>query len=189
VALEYGHSDVFDRLWRNSPLKTRLLDAANRGAEPAARGVLDVDPSLVHTLTPSDHAQLAFAIFHGRSEAADLMLRLGFDPGAGGIDGGTALHAAAWMGHVKLVDEILALGVIPIDSRDPKHASPPLGWAVFGSVHRRAKDGDYIGVIDRLVAAGADVKAAANGDGETYLAMAEGNLEVQAALRRHGAIG
>lgn len=188
VALHYGHADVFNRLWRNSPLKVRLLDAASRGAEPAARDALAADPSLIQAFTPSDHARLAFAIFHGRFEAADLMLRLGFDPKAGGIDGGTALHAAAWMGHTGLVDQLLAKKVIPIDSRDPKHGSPPLGWAVFGSVHRRATNGDYVGVVDRLIAAGADISAPANGGGETYIGMAAGNDEMQAALRRHGAV-
>jgi ankyrin repeat protein len=115
------------------------------------------------------------------------MLRLGFDPAAGGIDGGTALHAAAWVGHTGLVDRLLARAGIPIDSRDPKHESTVLGWAVFGSVHRRAKHGDYVAVIDRLIAAGADITQPANGDNDSYLAMANGNDEVQQALRRHGA--
>ena len=68
-----------------------------------------------------------------------------------------------------------------------QHESTPLGWAAFGSVHRRAKEGDYVGVIDRLVAAGANINVPGNGGNETYLGMAEGNDEVQQALRRHGA--
>jgi hypothetical protein len=91
------------------------------------------------------------------------MLRLGFDPRAGGVDGGSALHAAAWMGHVGLVERLLARGDIGIESRDPEHESTPLGWAAFGSVHRRAKEGDYVGVIDRLVAAGANIGVPGNG--------------------------
>ena len=165
----------------------RLLDAASRGDETRAREALAHDASLPGSLTPTDHAQLAFAIFHGRFDAADLMLRLGFDPIAGGVDGGSALHAAAWMGHVGLVEQLLARGDVGIESRDPTHGSTPLGWAAFGSVHRRAKKGDYVGVIDRLVAAGANIGVPGNGGNETYLGMAEGNDEVQQALRRHGA--
>ena len=43
------------------------------------------------------------------------------------------------------------------------------------------------GVIDRLLAAGANIGVPGNGGNETYLGMAEGNDEVQQALRRHGA--
>jgi ankyrin repeat protein len=187
VALKYGHTNLYEMLWRRSPPAVRLLDAAARGDETRAREALAADPSLPGSLAPGDHAQLAVAIFHGRFDGADLMLRLGFDPKAGGIDGGSALHAAAWMGHVGLVERLLARGDIGLESRDPKHESTPLGWAAFGSVHRRAKDGDYVGVVDRLVAAGASVNVPANGDNETYLGMAEGNDDVQQALRRHGA--
>jgi hypothetical protein len=73
------------------------------------------------------------------------------------------------------------------DARDPTHQSTPLGWAAFGSVHRRSAGADYAGVVDRLVAAGADIAALANGEGRTLIEMAQGNPEMQAALRRHGA--
>jgi hypothetical protein len=105
------------------------------------------------------------------------------------MDGGSALHAACWMGHVVLVERMLARGGVSLDAGDPTHGSPPLGWAAFGSVQRRARGGDYVGVIDRLVAAGADVSAAGNRSGRSLVQMAEGNPSVQAALRRHGASG
>ena len=117
------------------------------------------------------------------------MLRLGFDETAGGVDGGTALHAASWMGDVELVEAILHRGRVAIERRDPVHLSTPLGWAAFGSVHRRARGGDYSAVVDRLVAAGADINAPGNGEPMSLIAMAEGNPEVQATLRKHGARG
>lgn len=187
VALKYGHTELHGLLWRRSPPKVRLLDAANRGDEAHAREALAADPSLLESLSAREHAQLAFAIFHERYGAADVMLRLGFDPAAGGIDGGTALHAAAWMGHTGFVERLLSGGRIPVDSRDPTHQSTVLGWAVFGSVHRRAQGADYVGVIDRVIAAGADITQPANGDKDSYLAMADGNPDAQSALRRHGA--
>ena len=47
------------------------------------------------------------------------MLRLGFDPAAPGVDGGTALHAACWVGSVRMVERLLARGGVPLDARDP----------------------------------------------------------------------
>ena len=144
---------------------------------------------MLTSLTPADHSCLARAIFDGRREAAHLMLRLGFDETAGGVDGGTALHAASWIGDVELVDAILQRGRVAVDSRDPVHLSTPLGWTAFGSVHRRARGSDYSAVVDRLVAAGADINAPGNGKAMPLIAMAEGNPEVQATLRKHGARG
>jgi ankyrin repeat protein len=115
------------------------------------------------------------------------MLRLGFDPAAPGVDGGTALHAACWVGNVRMVEQLLARGGVPLDARDPTHQSTPLGWAAFGSVHRRAPGAEYEAVVERLVAAGADITAVGNGEGRTLLAMAEGNAVMQDALRRCGA--
>ncbi|MCC7009769.1 MAG: hypothetical protein IT184_13265 [Acidobacteria bacterium] len=186
VALKFGHRDVHDLLACSSPPHVRFVNAALAGDEAGARALIDDDPSLPASLTPADHSRLAYAVFHGRREAAHLMLRLGFDETAGGVDGGTALHAACWIGDVELVETILQRGRVAVDSRDPVHQSTPLGWAAFGSVHRRAHGGDYPAVVDRLVAAGADIHAPGNGEPRSLIAMADGNPQVQAALRRHG---
>jgi hypothetical protein len=155
--------------------------------EQQANDLLAREPSLLSSLIGQGHGHLALAIFHGQFAAAEIMLRLGFDPAAPGVDGGTALHAACWVGHVRMVERLIARGGVPIDARDPTHHSTPLGWAAFGSVHRKAAGADYPGVIDRLVAAGADISAPGNGEGLTLLEMAKGNSAMQAALRRHGA--
>jgi len=149
--------------------------------------ILAEDPSLLASLTTREHSRLAQAIFDGRFGAADLMLRLGFDPSAPGVDGGTALHAACWVGNVQMVERVLERGGVPVDAPDPTHLSPPLGWAAFGSVHRRAPGADYPAVVDRLVAAGADITAVGNIEGRSLVQMAHGNRVMQDALRRHGA--
>jgi ankyrin repeat protein len=189
VALKFGHRAVYDLLMRRSPVRVRFMNAVLSGDEAGARAFIEQDPSLLTSLTPHDHARLAHAVFDGRRRAARLMLHLGFDETARGVDGGTALHAACWMGDVEMVEEILRRGRVPVESRDPIHLSTPLGWTAFGSVHRRADGGDYPAVVDRLVAAGADVNAPGNGQPLSLIAMAEGNAEVQATLRRHGAEG
>ena len=187
VALKFGCRDVYELLLRRSPAHVRFITTVLAGDEAGARAFMDQNPSLLTSLTRADHGRLAHAIFHGRREAAHLMLRLGFDETAGAVDGGTALHAASWIGDVDLVEAILQRGRVVVDARDPVHLSTPLGWAAFGSVHCRARRGDYSAVVDRLVAAGADINAPGNGEPQSLIAMAEGNPEVQATLRKHGA--
>lgn len=184
VARRFGHHKVQDLFVARSPARVRLMNAVTVGDEAAARAILAGDASLLSSLTAAEHGRLAVAIFHERFDAAAVMLRLGFDPAAPGPDGGTALHAACWVGHRPTVDLILARGVVPIDARDPTHGSTPLGWAAFGSVHRRAAHGDYPAVAERLVAAGADATAPGNRLGKTLLEMAEGNGRMQETLAR-----
>lgn len=187
VALKFGHRDVHDLLEARSPASVRFIHAVIDGDEPAARALLDADASLLSSLSRTVHGHLALAIFHGQDRAAELMLRLGFDETAPGVDGGTALHAACWVGNVGMVEKLLERGRVNVHARDPTHLSTPLGWAAFGSVHRRARGGDYVAVVDRLVGAGADISAPGNRENRSLLAMAEGNGAVQEALRRHGA--
>ena len=186
TALKFGHRDVHDVLVARSPSRIRLMHAIMNGDGDAANAALARDPSLFASLTRQEHGHLAHAIFRERFDAADLMLRLGFDPAAPGIDGGTALHAACWVGSVRMVERLLARGGVPVDARDPTHQGTPLGWAAFGSVHRRAAGADYPAVARQLVAAGADI-ALGNGEGRTPLAMAGGNPAMQEALRALGA--
>ena len=187
VALKFEHRDLHDLLVTRSPARVRFIDALLNADEPTVNAILAEAPSLLSSLTRRDHGRLAQAIFNERFAAADLMLRFAFDPSAPGIDGGTALHAACWVGNVRMVERVLERGGVPLDARDPTHQSTPLGWAAFGSVHRRAAGADYPAVVDRLVASGADITAVGNREGRSLLSMAHGNPTMQDALRRHGA--
>jgi ankyrin repeat protein len=187
VARKFGHPEVEQLLTARSSAQVRFINAVLAADEHRANDALEREPSLMTALPRKAHGHLAYAIFYEHYDAAALMLRVGFDPAAPGMDGGNALHAACWVGNVRMVETILARGGVPIDGRDPTHRSTPLGWAAFGSVHRRAAGADYPAIVDRLVAAGADISALANGSGRTLLEMAQGNATMQAALRRHGA--
>jgi ankyrin repeat protein len=187
VAKKAGHRDVYELLVARSPAQIRFINALLAADEQQTRAMLAEEPSLLASLARKVHGHLAQAIFHERFDAAELMIRVGFDPAGPGVDGGTALHAACWVGSVRMVERLLARGGVAIEARDPTHESTPLGWASFGSVHRRARGADYPAVVDRLVAAGADITALGNGAGRTLLEMAQGNPAMQAALRRHGA--
>ena len=181
VALQFGHRAIHDFLVARSPVRLRFINALLAADEQAVNVVLAANPSILSSLSAQEHAHLALAIFHERFDAAELMLRLGFDPAAPGVDGGTALHAACWVGNVRMVERLVAIGGVPLDARDPTHQSTPLGWAAFGAVHRRAAGADYPAVVGRLVAAGADIGAIGNGEGRTLLSMAQGNPTMQEA--------
>ena len=187
VATRFGHPELRELLMKHSPTRVRVLNEVMAGDERAARAELDAHPSLVESLSREDHGKLAIAIFFEHYAAADVMLTLGFDPAAPGIDGGTALHAACWVGNVRMVERLLERGGVPLDARDPTHGSTPLGWTAFGSVHRRASGSDYPAVAERLVAAGADITAVGNKNNLSLVTMADGNRAMQDALRRLGA--
>jgi ankyrin repeat protein len=186
VALKFEHRDVYELLVAHSPPKVRLLDCAMRHDAAGARMALVEDPSLAAALTNQDHSLIAYAALHNRIDSVKLMLDLGFDPMARGLDGGTVLHMAAWVGNVEMIQLLLNRGV-DIHVLDPTHGASPLSWAAYGSVHRRASTGDYGAAIELLVRAGADIKALGNKYGSAMLQMAEGNTQVQEVLRRLGA--
>lgn len=186
VALKFEHRNVYELLVSHSPPKVRLLDCAMRNDAAGARAALREDSSLPAALTTQDHSLIAYAAMHNRIDSVKLMVELGFDPMARGMDGGTVLHMAAWVGNVELIQLLLNRGV-DIHVLDPTHGSSPLSWAAYGSVNRRPTGGDYAGAIELLVRAGADIKAPGNKYGGTMLQMAEGNPQVQEVLRRLGA--
>ena len=187
VAQASGHHDIVAVLEARSAPRNLLRIAIFAGDAAKAKALLAAHPSLLPSLSAEDHGHLALAIFHEQFAAADLMLDLGFDPAAPGVDGGSALHAACWVGSVAMVERLIALGRVPLDARDPTHGSTPLGWASFGSIHRCAPGADYPAVAERLVAAGADSTAVGNRNGHTLLQMSHGNAAMQATLRRLGA--
>ena len=51
-----------------------------------------------------------WAAVTGQAEAIELLIGRGADVNAAGRDGGTALHAAAFLGHEKAVDVLLRNG-------------------------------------------------------------------------------
>jgi ankyrin repeat protein len=186
VALRFGHQEVFQLMMQRSTSKIRFLDAAMRCDEQAARQARADEPDLPAALTPDDHSLIAYAALHNRIESFNLMLDFGFDPMARGMDGGTVLHMAAWVGNTAMIEKLLALKV-DLETLDLVHGSTPLAWAAYGSVHRRCDRGDYARSVELLVRAGANVGAVGNKNGVPMIGMAEGNPEIQQVLRQFGA--
>jgi ankyrin repeat protein len=190
VAIRFGHKDVYDLLCDRSTAKVRLLVACSRADAETARSILRERPGLIAEFTAADQALMPFSMFYGRPDAVKLMLSLGFDPSIAGIDGGTLLHIAAWMGEIEIVRALLQdhRARIDLEARDSTHGSTPLGWAAHGSVHSPAKNrGSHAEVVSALVAAGAAVDSPANKYGTSLIDQCRGNNPLQELLRKLGA--
>jgi ankyrin repeat protein len=99
-----------------------------------------------------------------------------FSASWGGGPRGSLLHQASWFGRLDYVELLLDAGAAP-DERVQTEYATPLGWAAVGSRYSPAHpndsfsvtDGDWVGVAERLVAAGAIVEP-------TFAEMAAGPL-------------
>ena len=138
-----------------SPLQ-RFVSAARRGDETGTRQILRAHPGIVESMKPDDHRAISDAAWNADARAVSLMSELGFDPREGGIDGGTALHCAAWQGSAETVAVLLrrpdAASLVPI--RDKRYDATPLGWCCHGSRFGNTAR-DHAGVARLLLDAGA----------------------------------
>ncbi len=142
-----------------------LLSACAVGDAAAARRVRDAHPGLLESLPPVERDALVHVAADGRAAAVRALAALGFDVAREGGWAGTALHHAAWRGHVETVRELLAAGA-PLDVRDRQYGSSPIAWAAHGSANCREADDDYVAVIDQLLEAGAAREPSFNHWGE-----------------------
>ena len=106
-AVQMGHVDVLKLLLArggsaNSATNeglTPLHMAAREGDVDMARALLAADPSLAHPVAAEEARLLAdLAGFDSEVGAVELLVEAGWDLAAGGLDGGTPLHQAAWFG-------------------------------------------------------------------------------------------
>lgn len=88
------------------------------------------------------------------ASAAEAMLAVGFDVSATGGMGETALHWACFAGNLPKAKLLIAHGA-PLDVRDGQYRSLPLGWCHYAFVNQPSPEGDYLGVVRALLAAGA----------------------------------
>jgi hypothetical protein len=105
---------------------------------------------------------LILAALRGRLDAVVDALGTGFRGVVGGSPEGTLMHHAAWVGDPRVVGQLLARGADPSAGGDS-----PLAWVAHGSQYWELPGRDYVGVAERLTAAGAVVEP-------RYLEVAEG---------------
>ena len=83
-----------------------------------------------------------------------LMLRLGFDPLAGGVDDWDAIRWAAFHGNVQMLELLLPHNP-PIGVPDSTYGGTPLGQCLHGSLHGwKRESGDFATTARLLLDAG-----------------------------------
>jgi Ankyrin repeats (3 copies) len=132
-----------------------------RGDESGASGILAEDRNLIASFTDSDRDAITHAANTGKLEAIRIMRAVGFDLAWESLWAGTALHHAAWHGNVPMTRLLIELGA-PVNVRDRRFGSSPLGWAAHGSKNCRPADDDYLAIVLALLDAGADRKSSIN---------------------------
>jgi hypothetical protein len=160
-------------------VRTGYQHAVVRGYDEVARTLADLGAST--ELDPTDALVAGFA--RGERTAADLPGELdadqqdvvisaamhgrieevvdAFGPGyRGSADGspvGTLLHHAGWYGNSEATRLLLARGADPLATTSDEYATPA-AWAALGSSWWRSPGFDYVGVMEQLVAAGAELE-------------------------------
>jgi ankyrin repeat protein len=163
LAIRGGHAEVVARLREagaradSLALTDEFLAACMREDEAQARAILAKSPAVMEELNQEDKRLLISASSDNRLEAVRTMLSVGFEIGLLDPEGGTALHSAAWKGHVEMAKMLIARGA-PVNARDPTWNATPLGFVEHGSQHCRSADAEYCAIVDALIDAGAEIE-------------------------------
>lgn len=155
LAVRSGNKAVSDVLLAHGarPDDVRITDelvgACRRVDVRAASSIVRRHPESSKQLDASDIEALVEAAGQNRSDVVKVMLETGFDPALPGESGATALHAAAWHGHVEMVQLLLRFGA-PTDIHDTMFGTSPRDWAIHGSKHCRGAAQEYEEVLRML---------------------------------------
>lgn len=156
--------------------------ASARGDE--ARRMIMTHSEWRQTLAPAIDPLLLRLAKEDKADAIALIAGLGFGIDAKAEGGDRPLHWAAWHGRVAATKVLVQAGA-NLAEPDGKFHAPPLGWCVHGSLNCRAVGGDYPGVAEALLAAG----ARPDGIGKAPLTDDVAVPEVVAVLRRYEQAG
>lgn len=157
IAHRFGHEDVLQLLMERSPEDVKLVAAARLGDEALARQLLAERPSLGKELPRAMHRKLVDAAQDENVAAVRLMLDVGWPTDARGHENATALHWAGFLGNLAIARELLEHGAA-VDVKGDNYNGTPLRWAIHGSTNSwKCKTGDYVGVVNALLDAGASV--------------------------------
>jgi len=133
IAARMARGDVLD-LFERRGFKVALqgddafLAACARADEASARRIAADDPAVVQRLQAQNTGLLVDFAGSGNTAAVRLMLDLGFDIGARRTNpswsaGETALHVAAWRGHLDMVKLLIERGA-PLEATHRSGATP-----------------------------------------------------------------
>ncbi len=182
LAERLGRMEVAALLRRHGGESTPAANATDefvlacaRADAPAARRMLDADPSLLSRLSEEDRALPAHIAQQNERAPVELMLALGFDPDVHGWLKFTPLHWAACRGNPLLIRALLARGARVQD------IGQGVGTPLHTALHCRwQRGGDYAGAVTELVAGGLDLPDVLEPTGDAALD------EAVARLRQRG---
>jgi ankyrin repeat protein len=128
------------------------------------------------------------ACWYGQTEAVDLLLGAGVDPGWQNKDGQTGLHCAAYGPYVALIGELVRCGC-PVNGKDKNYQATPLDVAlwVWGRATEPEKRERCYEAVAVLARAGAELDPEQwrgwEGEGSGMLEKIAGDARMQRALR------
>ena len=216
-----------------------FIDAIKAGEFERVKAMVSADPTLIDAHSRTGESAILTAVYHRQKEIVNLLVARGaplslFEACAAGEververllesgdasaainsysrDGMTPLHLAAFFGHAKIVELLLAHdadvaaparnanGHTPLQAALAGNFKLVAGLLIGGGADVNAADAagwrplhlaaanNNVDVIKTLVAQGGDVTAP-NGEGETPLSLAteKNHREAAVFLRRHGA--
>lgn len=214
-----------------------FIDAIKAGEFERVKAMVSSDPSLIEARSRTGDSAILTAVYHRRKEIVNLLVARGAtltlheacaagelerverlvaaDPASVntyGADGWTPLHLAAFFGHPKIVELLIAHDADVVASSRNSNGNTPLHAALVANhafvaglllgaggdvnapdaagwrpIHIAAANNN-LDAMASLVGQGADVTAA-NREGQTALTLAQekNHREAAALLRRHGA--
>lgn len=179
LAVRYGDKEVADLLRKYGAVNDTdpidwLFCAYAAANKPEVLNILQHTPSLLSSLSDDDRNMLLEFAELNRAAAVNLMLETGFYSSTHKAVG-TALHIAAWFGHIETVQVLIAHGA-SLTSKNA-YGGTPLGSAIHGSIHcLSARKGTHAAVVESLIQAGSPIPEEA-----------AGSKEVNEILHRYGA--
>jgi len=154
VAFRLGYDDIAQLLLRHASPQQQLLAACASGDRAAAGAVINAHPDVVSTLTSDQMRVIADRAHANDLPAVALMLDLGFDPLARGVDNWEPIRWAAFHGNAEMVKLLLPRNA-PIGIPDPTYGGTLLGQCTYGSLHGWFRDrGDFQTTRHLLIEAG-----------------------------------
>lgn len=157
IAHQFGHTAVFELLMQRSAPWLRLSQAAETGNEQLVQQIVQQHPSVVARLSPAAARRIVGAALRNNTRAVELLLTQGWPTNAALENNQTALHYAAWNGNLEMVRVLLKHNA-PVNVFENEYGGSPLAWALNGSLYGwHCKEGDYPGVAQELLAAGAEI--------------------------------
>jgi ankyrin repeat protein len=127
------------------------------------------DPPLPENLSGDAREVLILAVLRQEHlEAIVSVVGPNFSGHVSGSPDGTLLHHACWVGNPTTVRMLLERGADPV-ARSGAELDTPVAWAALGSQWYRIEGRDYVGVVQELLAAGAELE-------ERFVEVAQGPL-------------